>query len=732
MRHPLIPVINEFERDFDDVKVEIGYKGDRHFLEAYLDTEPNQLGKGFRDTLFQQTKGHPLFTIELLKSMKERMALVLDPLNRWIEGPGLDWEKLPARVEAVIAERIGKVPAELREILDLASVEGEVFIAEVIARVLGVDADEMVHRLSQDLHHRLHLVNAEGIQYINRNRLSKYRFQHIMFQRYIYNNLDESERIYHHEKVGAALEELFEDQTEKIAIQLVMHFREAKIPEKEIKYLEKAAYRALRGYAYQDVNSLLTEVLKLDALKESPSELLRRTRWEQQLGEALLGLGRLADSQDHLHKALVHLRRPFPPKGIKLMGGLAKQASIQICHRLLPSMFVGRRSAKKDILLETARVYEHLSEIYYYGQEKMFAIYSVLCAINLAELAGPSPELAREYANLCLGAGVVSMHSLAETYSRRAKEVALLVDPNHTLGYALMVTSSYYIGNGNWKKVEELGQKAIEIFSSLGDWRRWEITMSILGPLAFLQGEFSDSIRVYESLYKSALRRGDIQNQCWGLFGMAYNQVCLGRFKNAKLILNTIDIEHLSDEHRFEKLLMYGVMALVHVYQNDLPAAQRTAEITLALFAHSDPRYAGVMSSSAIVETFLRIWEANKNLPAEQLKPLIQSTRNACKVLDEYSRVFTMGRSNHLIWKGLFSWLDGKPRAAWKAWAKGLEMAKRLKMPLEQGTAYYEMGRHAEGNKRQEYLMRAAKIFHEIGAEHHLKSTKSELQSSGE
>ncbi len=730
MRHPLIPVINEFERTFDDIKVEIGYKGDRHFLEAYLDTEPNQLGKGFRDTLFQQTKGLPLFTIELLKSMKERMALVLDTHNRWIEGPGLDWDKLPARVEAVIAERIGKLPAELREILDLASVEGEVFTAEVIARVQGVNADEIVHRLSQDLHHRLHLIKAEGIQRINKNRLSKYRFQHIMFQRYLYNNLDESERIYHHEKVGAALEELYGDQSEMIAIQLVVHFREAKISEKEIKYLEKAAYRALRGYAYQEVNSLLTEVLKLDALKETPSGLLQRAHWEQQLGESLLGLGRLADSQDHLHKALAHLKRPFPPKGIKLMAGLARQASIQICHRLWPSMFVGRRKAKKDILLETARVYEHLSEIYYYSQEKMFAIYSVLCAINLAELAGPSPELAREYANLCLGAGVVSLHSLAETYSRRAQEVAIRVDPHHTLGYALMVTSSYYLGNGNWKKVEESGERAIEIFNGLGDWRRWEITLSILGPLAFLQGEYGYSIRLYESLYKSALRRGDIQNQCWGLFGMAYNQVCLGQFKNAKLILNTLDIEHLSDEHRFEKLLMYGVMALVHVYQNDLQAAQRTAETTLALFAHSDPRYAGVISSSAVAEAFLRIWEVNQNLPAEQLKPLIRLARNACKTLAEYSRVFAIGRPNYLIWEGLFSWLNGNPKPAWKAWAKGLDVAKRLMMPLEQGTAYYEMGRHAEGNKRQEYLMKAAKIFHGIGAEDHLNHTKSELESS--
>jgi hypothetical protein len=212
---------------------------------------------------------------------------------------------------------------------------------------------------------------------------------------------------------------------------------------------------------------------------------------------------------------------------------------------------------------------------------------------------------------------------------------------------------------------------------------------------------------------------------------MAYNQVCLGRFKNAKHILETLDMDNLTDEHRFEKLLMYGVMALAQVYRNKLQEARRTAEATFALFAHSDPRYAGVISSSAIAETLLRIWEADKNLPAEELKMRIRSSQTACKILAEYSRVFPIGRPSYSIWKGLFSWLNGKPKVAWKAWAKGLAEAKRLKMPLEQGIACYEMGRHAEGNKRQEYLIKAAKIFHEIGADYYLKQTKSELESSG-
>ena len=57
------------------------------------------------------------------------------PDGLWVEGPTLDWETLPARVEAVIAERIGRLAQPLQSALRVASVEGETFTAEVVAQV---------------------------------------------------------------------------------------------------------------------------------------------------------------------------------------------------------------------------------------------------------------------------------------------------------------------------------------------------------------------------------------------------------------------------------------------------------------------------------------------------------------------------------------------------------------------------------------------------------------------
>ena len=62
----------------------------RAFVDAYLDTEPNDFGEEFRRQLFARTAGHPLFTVELLRTMQERGQLVQDAAGRWVVA-ALDW-----------------------------------------------------------------------------------------------------------------------------------------------------------------------------------------------------------------------------------------------------------------------------------------------------------------------------------------------------------------------------------------------------------------------------------------------------------------------------------------------------------------------------------------------------------------------------------------------------------------------------------------------------------------
>jgi serine/threonine protein kinase/tetratricopeptide (TPR) repeat protein len=267
-RHPLEPIVHELKRDLGDIELEVGKTEAREFVDAYIDTEPNRLDRNFRETIFKQTKGHPLFTVELLKEMQNRALLIKDEEGHWIQGPDLDWKTLPARVDAVIEERISRLSEDERETLTLASVEGEEFTAEVLSRLQNIEIRKVIRLLSGELDRRHHLVAAKGMRQLKNLHLSLYLFRHILFQRYLYNTLDEVERAHLHADVGQILENLYGEQNENISVQLARHFQEAGLLNKAIEYLHKAGKRAVQLSANEE--AIVHYKRALELLQELP------------------------------------------------------------------------------------------------------------------------------------------------------------------------------------------------------------------------------------------------------------------------------------------------------------------------------------------------------------------------------------------------------------------------------------------------------------------------------
>ena len=302
-RHSLEQLINEFRRAFGDITVNVDQVEGRDFVDAFLDSEPNQLGLPFRESLYRQTSGNPLFTVELLRGIQERGDLIQYGEKGWIEGPSLNWETLPARVEAAIRERIGRLPASLQRTLEVASVEGEDFTAEIVANILGEGEREIVKRLSNELVRKHRLVRAQAIERIGLKRASRYRFRNYLFQKYLYDNLDEAERAYLHEDIGKGLEGLYGNQAGEIAVQLARHFYEARIIEKAIYYLYQAGTKAVQLSAYQEGTAHLNRGLALlKMMPDSNARTQQELDLQITLGIALVGLKGCVPEVELVHK----------------------------------------------------------------------------------------------------------------------------------------------------------------------------------------------------------------------------------------------------------------------------------------------------------------------------------------------------------------------------------------------------------------------------------------------
>jgi tetratricopeptide (TPR) repeat protein len=222
--------------------------------------------------------------------MQEHGDLVRDKDGAWVEGSTLGWDRLPPKVEGVIEARIGRLRDELREILSVASVEGEEFTAQVVAQVQGVDELRVLRSLSMELDKRHHLVREQPTLQVGCRRLARYLFAHALFQEHLYGELSDGERALLHDRVARALESLYQGRLGDAVVRLARHYSEAGDKERALKYLVMAGDAALASYAHKEAEDYFRRGLALTPEEPEQAHLLRG------LGEALHGLSRFEEA----------------------------------------------------------------------------------------------------------------------------------------------------------------------------------------------------------------------------------------------------------------------------------------------------------------------------------------------------------------------------------------------------------------------------------------------------
>jgi predicted ATPase len=451
-RHPLEPVLNELKRYQGDIWVDLAQSDaveSRHFVDALLDTQPNRLAEDFRETLLRHTGGHPLFTTELLRGMQEGGDLVRDGEGRWVAQPSLDWEAFPPRVEGVIAERIGRLEDELRDILTVASVEGEDFTAQVVAQLEDLRERQLLQRLSRDLEQRHRLIREEGTTQLNSRFLSRYRFAHALFQQYLYNGLSEGERRLLHREIAQVLEDLYAGHTDEIPMELARHYLEAGLTEEAILHLELAGDRARRLVALDDAARYYRTALEYwpQTDKAGRAGVLRK------LGECQWVLGQLDAAID----TFMTTYQLFDTLGDRLHAGATQRLigrmyweqadrarSLEHYHQALSILDQELES------VELARVVSAISQMHMLASEYDQAITWGERALALAERLGVEDVTVHAMNNMGvsyaqLGRGEHGLSMLEES-GRRAMELGLPHDACRA--YYNMHESLEHLGRG--------------------------------------------------------------------------------------------------------------------------------------------------------------------------------------------------------------------------------------------------------------------------------------------
>lgn len=467
-RHPLEKVLAEFKRTFGDIQIDLAGLEDnegRSFVDAYLDAQPNRLGECFRQTLAQHTGGHALFTVELLRAMQERGALTQDTEGRWVESEALDWQTLPARIEGVIEERIGRLAPEQRELLAVASVEGVEFTAQVVARIQQMNERQVLRTLSQEFAARHQLVREQETMTPGQPGLAHYRFTHFLFQRYLYNTLSVGERQLLHHEVAQVLETIYSGQIDGVAVQLAHHYLESGEQEKAIKHLLAAGDQARRSVALDEAARYYRAALEHwpENRQAEQAETLHK------LGETLLVLGQLQEALDAL-KASCHL---FETLGNRLRAGAAQR-------------LMGR------VYWEQA---DRETSWQYYQQ-----------ALTILEQEPESVELAHALSSIAQMHMLASEYDQAITWGERALALARRLGAEEVIATVLNNIGCAYSALGDQERGIAMLQESRRCASVLGLPHDEARAYYNLADILMYMGRYAEARRIFEQLETFATR----------------------------------------------------------------------------------------------------------------------------------------------------------------------------------------------------------------------------------
>ncbi len=684
----------------------------------------------------EKAEGNPFFTEELAYALRD--AGVLQIVNgecRVASGLDLRAVTFPDTVQGVVASRIDRLTPQQQLTLKVASVIGRVFAMRVLLEIHPIEADKS--HLSDYLNN-LHSLDLTLLDTPEPDLV--YLFKHIITQEVAYNLMLFSQRRDLHRAVAAWYEHTFAADLSPYYPFLAHHWSRAEDLPRAIDYLEKSGEQALTNYANQEAVRFLTEAISLEVRSAPRVSPLRRAHWERMLGEGCMGLGQLAEARTHFERALALQGRLSPSGPIRLaltLGGLVLE---QFLYRVLPGVFLKPPKESgadgRDALIDAVLAYEHAAEIYIFLQIPNVTLlvgHGVLQAGNLAERAGPSPELARAYATISIAAGINALHALADYYGRLALETARYVQSLSAQSWVLFLTGIYRMGLGQWAGVQEAFDQSLALCERLGDQYRWAQTKSNMAHMLYYRGAFTQSLGIAEELHSAARRWNDPRPLAWALYTLAENCLRLGRFDEAVNYLETCLPLYATNPDRLTEPLPYGLLAMTHLRQGELElarqAADRAAELIVGI---PSPVFALYEGHAGIVETRLALWERAlaEGQPRFAARALQSRARQACQALQTFARTFTFCQPRMWLLRGEYERLAGHAPKALRAWQKGLATAQSLHMSYDEGLAHYSWGCYAAGADRQRHLRQAVEILERLGAVYDLERARAALHSA--
>ncbi len=232
-----------------------------------------------KSLIIERTNGNPFFIEETIHALFEEGALVRNGRITLTKSPSE--LRMPATVQGILAERIDRLSARQKELLQTLAVIGRKSPIGLIREVASGTKSQL----------DLTLVELEAAEFVYKQRgltENDYIFKHALTQEVAYNSLLIERRKLLHEKVGQAMESKLDDKVGDQLSQVARHYSRSDNAGKAIEYLGRAGQQAIQRSAHTEAISNLRAALRLvEALPDSPERAKQEAPLRLALGVTL-------------------------------------------------------------------------------------------------------------------------------------------------------------------------------------------------------------------------------------------------------------------------------------------------------------------------------------------------------------------------------------------------------------------------------------------------------------
>ncbi len=669
-----------------------------------------QIDEAITDFVQHKAEGHPFFTEELIHALRDAEVIKInDDICELTTTPeNLKKLNFPNTIQGIITSRIDRLSPPEQLALKVASVIGRVFAFQLLRDIYPVDNDK-----PQLANYLLTLETEEITLKESPEPDLSYIFKHAITHEVTYDLMLYAQRRELHKAVAEWYESKHTADLSKFYALLAHHWGRAADTDKAITYFEQAAEQALKEGVYHEALLFLERLWDSSQLLRERGEIpkLRLARWQRQQGAAFLNIGDIPRARHHLELAHFYLDLYVPQSNSFWVLMFIRDLGQQLRHRLMPKRFIGH-GQDPEYLLEVARTGSLLSEVYFFGNETIPLLAEAMRIFNRSEQYGVSPELAADYAGMCVTSGAVPLHRLARYYYQRASETAAEIGQDIVYVSTLPRAHIYQLGIANWDVISQELPPVLEIAKKLQERKALGEILTILGEYRYLRGDFSGGQQYFNELIRVADINDNSIHAAWARTGCGQNLLRQGYVEQAIQFYEEAAQYLARNSEQSEEIRVNGNLAAAYCLQGDLGKAEEYAALTRKLLDNTLPTNPFMLEGYAgVAYVFLTLW--SKSGTEYQ-----QAAKEACQQMKRFARTFPIGRPRARLYWGWYQALCGRVGRAQRSWQKGVTVAQNLKMPFEEALLYRMIGRHhpAQSAERQEWIGRAQTIFGRLNA----------------